>query len=111
MKTARVDGAVINPRPMNPASTVYPDYEPVGRAARMDVKAVLPLKIGLFPGWRVTERATDPTWSGTVEEFWADNEELTWGDIRRMIADLEDEGRHLMGGGAAPACTVQYVTR
>jgi hypothetical protein len=50
--------------------------------------------------------AVDPDWTGTVDEFWAANQDMTYGDIRDMLDDLRDCGYHHIGGGAQGCFTV-----
>jgi hypothetical protein len=85
------------------ATTTY-RTAPAGAVSNM--KEALARKIVLLSGWRPPGAVE---WEGTVEEFWAANEETTWGDIRRMIDDIEVEGESLQGGGAQPLVTVRYA--
>ena len=50
--------------------------------------------------------AHDPDWVGTVEAYWANNPDLTFGDISDMRRDLADFGSHRIGGGAQGCFTI-----
>ena len=67
-------------------------------------------RITLAAGWhntaaaaRIAARADG--WSGTIEEFWANNPERTFGEMSQ-IAALSPEAVHHVGGGAAGCFTI-----
>ena len=110
MKTITAAGPVESPLPLNPASTVFPEEPPIGRFEGMKVRSVLPTRIALYAGWQPSgDLKVSPEWIGTIEEWWAANEETTWGDIRRMMDTLGEEGQYLTGGGAQPCYTVKLA--
>jgi len=55
-----------------------------------------------------------PQWVGTVDAFWAANDCLCFGNICRMLTNLQYFGYHYIGGGASPCytiCTPDYAKR
>lgn len=70
----------------------------------------LSTRIAIHQGWEVNGNvASEPDWTGTVEEFWEKNQDLTYGDICEMREDLADYGAHPIGGGAAPIFTIRLA--
>lgn len=54
--------------------------------------------------------APEPDWVGAVGDYWRDNDTLTLGEIKRMLADLDAEEtghEHRTGGGAAGCFTIR----
>lgn len=51
--------------------------------------------------------AIEPDWIGTIDAYREANQDtLTWGDIREMKENLEADGFHHIGGGAAGCFTI-----
>lgn len=67
-------------------------------------------RIAIHQGWEANGNvAEEPDWTGTVEEFWEKNQNLTYGDIRDLIFGLSLSRSYPIGGGAAPIFTVRLA--
>lgn len=66
--------------------------------------ATLNTRIALFAGHDIPRNGASAERLCTVAEFHADNADAIDGDaLQAMLDDLDAHGRHLIGGGAAPA--------
>lgn len=75
-------------------------------------KMNLETRVAIYPGHTMTPDLA-PDWVGTVNEYWEANQDtLTFGDIREMMEDLDhNDGRgfHYIGGGAQGCFTIRYA--
>lgn len=63
-------------------------------------------RIAIHQGW-AGNVAAQPDWTGTIDSFWEKNQDLTWGDIRDMVEDLDAGDDHEIGGGARGCFTIR----
>lgn len=65
-------------------------------------------KIAIFQGH--TDVAPVADWTGTIAGYWRANASaISLQDIQDMVADLDADGFHRIGGGAAGCFTVRYA--